>query len=979
MRLLQNTCLWALLLALAACGVSTTGPSPDGGTQGPDSGTGIGRVTGQALLQGASAHDGISISLEGTSLSTTTDAQGRFSLENVTSGGYTVLARKAGYAEARSTVTVLAGQAANVTLNLQQEGGGILGTVEVEGLLDASGVSVTLIETGATTTTDALGQFQFSGLAPGTYTVALQRVDYLPTQQSVVVQPRGATLVTLTLSRERGSVAGVVELEGATNHMGAVVTLVEAGVTATTDAEGRFVFDGVTTGTYTVRARREAYVEAQRSVEVRANAQSEVTLSLLLVRGDVTGTVRLLDNAPPSGVTVTVMETGATATSDAQGRFAFAGLPLGTYNLTARKNGYADATRSVEVRAGAAATVSIDLVRSEGRVEGTARLEGASDHFGVTVVLTETGASTTTDSQGRFAFSVTSGAYTVEARRTGYVTTRQSVEVRQNETSTLSLTLARERGSVAGTLLLEGGGSPVDITVTLVGTAFSARTNGSGQFSFSSVPSGTYTLEATKAGYAPARPSVTVRANEQAQVNATLALARGDIEGVVLLEDAPTTSGISVALVENGSTLTTDAQGRFRFEALRAGTYTLTAWWNGYEREERTVEVRFEQTTTVNITLMRESGAVRGTVQLTGESNHAGVSVALSGHEAVATTDAQGHFVLEGVAAGRYTLTARRANYTKAETALDVRGGEPAAVNLSLERLGALEVSAPKLAVQGGHLTLTGSGFGEERGPFTITVGGRAVTDFISWSDTRVVVRVAHQVVPGEHDVVVTPGVPWRRSATTSVRVLAQETYAYTESWGVGILPSNDVTAWGETTPTGALYELPEGLTDVVSVAAARDTALALKADGTVRVWGGDLPGPLTVPAGLTDVVAIAAGEHFALALKADGTVVGWGDDRLGGATPPAGLTGVVSIAVTSGSSLALTADGTVLAWGHDEEADVSTPPGALGPVAALPGRAMSLSMVLGDDGRLSCWGDPALSYGLPSPDLVLRVPARQP
>lgn len=915
MRLLKTTWLWALLLALTACGVSTTAPSPDGGTQSPDSGTGAGRVTGQALLQGASAHDGISISLEGTSLSTTTNAEGRFSLESVTSGSYTVLARKAGYAEARGAVTVLAGGTTTVTLNLpQQEGGGILGTVEVEGLLDASGVSVTLVETGATTTTDATGQFLFSGLAAGSYTVSLRRVDYLPTQQTVVVQARGATLVSLTLPRERGSLAGRVVLEGASTHLGVVVTLVELGVTATTDLQGNFVFESVRTGTYTARARREFYVDLTQSVEVRANTQSRVTLSMVLVRGDVSGTVRLLDNATPSGVTVTVMETGATATSDAQGQFGFTGLPLGTYNLTARKVGYADATQPVEVRAGAAATVAFEMARSQGRVEGTAQLEGASDHFGITVVLTETGASTTTDSQGRFAFDVTSGTYTVEARRTGYVTTRQTVEVRQDQTSTVSLALAREQGSVAGTLLLADASSPVDIAVTLVGTGFSTRTNGSGQFSFSGVPTGAYTLEATKAGFAPARPSVTVRANEQAQVNATLAIARGDINGVVLLEDAPTTSGISVALVENGATLTTDAQGRFRFEHLRVGTYTVTAWWNGYERAERTVEVRFEQTTTVNITLMRETGAVRGTIQLFGESNHAGVSVSLSGHDAGATTDAQGQFVLDGVPAGHYTLTARRANYAKAETALDVGAGEPTAVNLSLERLGALEVSAPKLAVQGGHMTLTGSGFGEERGPFTVTVGGRAVTDFISWSDTRVVVRVAHQVVPGEHDVVVTPGVPWRQSVTTSVRVLAQKTYAYTEYWGVGVLPSSDVTVWGETTPVGSLYAFPEGLTDVVSVTAARDTVLALKADGTVRVWGGNLPGPLNVPAGLTDVVAIEAGDAFALALKADGTVVGWGANGYLQSTVPAGLTDVVSLAAGATHALALKADGTW--WG---------------------------------------------------------------
>jgi alpha-tubulin suppressor-like RCC1 family protein len=157
------------------------------------------------------------------------------------------------------------------------------------------------------------------------------------------------------------------------------------------------------------------------------------------------------------------------------------------------------------------------------------------------------------------------------------------------------------------------------------------------------------------------------------------------------------------------------------------------------------------------------------------------------------------------------------------------------------------------------------------------------------------------------------------------------------------------------------------GLTNVIDVEAGRTHSIALKTNGTVRVWGGlhryasgergdnywgncdnatsglvlqaktgaatycdDLP--------LTNVVAIAAGGHHSLALKNDGTVWAWGDNSYGqlgnqgdghywgdGAVPVDGLTGVVDLAADGdgddwgthwGFSLALKGDGTVWAWG---------------------------------------------------------------
>jgi len=143
-------------------------------------------------------------------------------------------------------------------------------------------------------------------------------------------------------------------------------------------------------------------------------------------------------------------------------------------------------------------------------------------------------------------------------------------------------------------------------------------------------------------------------------------------------------------------------------------------------------------------------------------------------------------------------------------------------------------------------------------------------------------------------------------------------------------------------------------LTGVVAVAAGWSHSVALKGDGTVWTWGGNLfgalgdgtsansPRPVQVVAPdeefpereyLEDIVAIAAGGYCTnLALRADGTVFAWGRNDVGQlgqgdigghshvpvkvhnipTEPPL----VIAVASSGQVSTALREDGTALAWG---------------------------------------------------------------
>lgn len=223
-------------------------------------------------------------------------------------------------------------------------------------------------------------------------------------------------------------------------------------------------------------------------------------------------------------------------------------------------------------------------------------------------------------------------------------------------------------------------------------------------------------------------------------------------------------------------------------------------------------------------------------------------------------------------------------------------------------------------------------------------------------------------------------------------------------SWGYN---ANGRLGNGNTTQQPAPVQV-NGLTNVAEVIAGDSHTLALKHDGTVWAWGYNFFGQLgagafdftdrTTPVqvmGLTNVVAIAAGGKGSMALKADGTVWVWGNYKLklfstlppdwassGGASGPypvAGLTNVLAIAaggnaVTGNNAdvcLALTADGQFYSWGSNDWGELglgtvgdTTAKGVPTLVSALSGKTilnMATSgyhvVALTDDGHQWTWG----------------------
>ncbi|WP_426753482.1 carboxypeptidase regulatory-like domain-containing protein [Myxococcus sp. Y35] len=360
-------------------------------------------------------------------------------------------------------------------------------------------------------------------------------------------------------------------------------------------------------------------------------------------------------------------------------------------------------------------------------------------------------------------------------------------------------------------------------------------------------------------------------------------------------------------------------------------------------------------------------GRMTGQALLEGAASHEGIFLTISGTEHRAITDAAGHFDLGSLAPGTYTVVARKDLYAEALQSVEVRANQQHQVGLMLNRPAAPVLTAPALAVQRGHLRLTGAHFGHERRTTRVSIGGVDVEEYLAWSDTEVVVRVPGSLTPGMHEVVMTTGLGQSPAATASVRVLRQRTLAYAADWGIGVLPDNTVTVWGSADAQNDVTSIPAGLSDVVSVASGLSFAVALQADGTVVKWGG--PDPIPVPAGLSDVVDISAYHVLLLALKRDGTVVAIGPEEAEETHVPEGLQDVVAVSAGAFHAMALKADGTVTVWGQDT-LDLLAIPAGLENVVAIANTSSS-GLALRADGTAAVWGFGAAYYDLAlTPDL---------
>ena len=574
----------------------------------------------------------------------------------------------------------------------------------------------------ATTTTDADGNYSFTRLAAGDYTVKVTKAGAIAdlTQTEDPDATKDSTSGTVTLNAgnpvqeninfgyvKKHSISGTVYLDqnrdktkdgGDIAQSGVTVKLVDASgavvATTTTDADGNYSFTGLNDGTYTVQVDKTGPLASTEQTEDPSGNGDSRSQAITFTRSDpdvtnvnfgyaedytVSGTVyydkdrsETLNNGEPgfNGVTVKLLgEDGsvvATTTTQADGTYSFAKLPAGKYTVkvepsdllkkleqTEDPDGTKDNTSGVvqvghdnpsvkNVNFGYATNYTIKgtIYRDADRSETLE--DGEKLYQGVTVDLLDASgnvvATTTTDAHGAYAFTnLEEGTYKVRVRKEGpiadLVQTEDPDGTKDNTSGDITLELndpIKENvnfgyisdNSISGTIYRDdnrsnshnGGeaGYPAQ-TVQLLDkdgqVIATTTTDANGNYSFDNLPDGTYSVKVVKDG----------ALTDLEQTEDPDGTKDSTSEPIVLNEDNPTKKnvnfgyvpdyfikgtiyrdgnrsgaldageklyeGVTVNLVDADGTVvattTTDADGSYSFDKLPAGTYSVTVVQDG--------------------------------------------------------------------------------------------------------------------------------------------------------------------------------------------------------------------------------------------------------------------------------------------------------------------------------------------------------------------------------------------------------------
>ena len=608
---------------------------------------------------------GATVSLTGASTAqTTVSSTGQFTFSGLANGTYTVtVTNAAGYSftPANQTVTINNAHVLGISFTSSQ-------TFSISGTISGSGGANVLVQLSGTsttsTTTDASGNYFFTGLAGGGYvlTPSSANATFTPSSQQVTINTTNQT-ANFTATSLTYAISGMISGVGGS---GATVQLSGASsATTTANAAGAFSFSSVANGNYTVTPTNTGYsFSPVNQVVAVAGANQSVNFTASSQSYSITGTI---SGAGGVGATVTLGGTSsATTTASATGTYTFSGLANGAYSVTPNKSGYSFSPTSTSVTiSGANGSANFSSTAQMYTITGTISGAGGS---GATVTLSGASSATTTASaSGTYTFSVANGTYSVTPSKSGYSFSPTSTSVTiSGANGSANFSSTAQTYTITGTISGAGGSGA---TVQLSGASTATVTAGtSGTYTFSGLANGAYIVTPSKSGYSfsPVSTSLTI-SGANGSANFSSAALTYTITGTI---SGAGGSGTTVALSgASSATTTASASGTYTFSSVANGVYSVTPSKSGYSFSPTSTSVTISGANgSANFSSAAATYTISGTI-----TNGSGVTVSLAGGSiAITTASSTGTYSFAGLKNGAYTVTPSKSGYTFTPTKTSV-------------------------------------------------------------------------------------------------------------------------------------------------------------------------------------------------------------------------------------------------------------------------------------------------------------------
>ena len=403
----------------------------------------------------------------------------------------------------------------------------------------------------------------------------------------------------------------------------------------------------------------------------------EVKLGLNPLVPDPTTTVqgRVLNgsNTPVAGASVVLFGL-ITGVTDPTGFFSINFVPadLGPITAIARvtlNNVILEGESGPTNPAGSLTNVGIiQLGQSNGSISGvvTNVQNNPVTNAQVTINIGAETRSTITNASGLYAFSgFTPNSFV--ARAVDLVTGlngQTSGYLYANSSAVANIQLSAS-GAIKGTVFATNGTTPfANANVVLSGSALAnTTTNETGQFSFSFVPVGVFTLDATDSNGNRGRSTGSIaKTGSIVQSNVTF-LGKGSVSGVVTDSSQNPVANASVSLNSGSifggvSTTTTDPAGHYALSGIYIGPYNVTASSSALKLGGQTSgNISSDQQSVTSNIILTAAGTVNGTIfHFDGATPVSNAQVSLSGGFTT-QADANGSYTLNFVPLGTYTIS----------------------------------------------------------------------------------------------------------------------------------------------------------------------------------------------------------------------------------------------------------------------------------------------------------------------------------
>ena len=665
-------------------------------------------VSGKVTTNGVTPLAGVTI-YSSNGQSATSDSSGNYTLSNFSSGTFAVMPVSGSYSfsPVYAEVTLSSG-----TPSATQDfiGSGvppspysINGQVKDSGGNGIAGVTL-ILSNGMTATTDSGGNFIFTNVPIGSYTIMAFKAGYTftPAVQTVYVSSMVTINVTVTFTGTT-TVSGPYTVSGritdGVSGVSGVTIYASNGISTTSDASGNYTLSGFSNGSYTIMPALSGYTftPAYRSVTIASANVSGQDFTRSGGGGAYSISGSVVDSSSGNPINGALISSGAghTAYSAADGSYTLSGLNPGTYTLSATLSGYTFTTAFSNpvtiTNANLSGLTFIGTAGTGGSYTISGRvLEGTNPIAGV--IVSDGTRTAITNSSGYYTIiNVPYGSYVITPTKEGYsfIPATISVSVPPNASGRDFQASSQPTYSVSGRIVDTSGDPVANVTLT-DGAGRTTSSDANGNYTLSGIPAGVYTITPSKAGYTfnPMTITGSVPPNAIDRNFTALPAATYTVSGRVVDSNGDPIADVIIRDA-NGRTAQTDSNGNYMLHGIPKGNYSLTASKAGYvfspnplngsvppnaTKQNFTGMIGVPTPTPPTITppgptptgspSPQPSGyVISGTVKDTSNNPLSGVSIS-DGQGRTTTTDANGNYILSGYVSGSYNITPSKSGYS---------------------------------------------------------------------------------------------------------------------------------------------------------------------------------------------------------------------------------------------------------------------------------------------------------------------------